>query len=464
MARSIRLGNTAKLMAVGVVGTGVLTACDQGSEASRAIDEAGRSIHAIAGGGGSAMEPSITVQHFEKAKKALERPSLDGTDVEKAGVMVLKARTGTGLAAGDALTMGALERQAEALTTEIRSLLRSWEEQSALASAAESYDPTSELAELAKVESEIKVQIGRVEQEKREIDGRIADLEAQIAQLQQQAAGERAKSAELELKAAAMSAVAAAEIAPQIQQHAQAAEGKLFEVSRLRARADHMRTGATEAALTLEKFSQQLAINEQAKKDVAAMQQAGRQEAEAARAKARQAAQQVRSKAEQLLAFRESGQGGEGVGLEQVSADQISKLRNAVSNARQAVSAMRVGARAALGSANVALGDALSKRARSFEDLANLMDRVAKATPALPDAGWFADQASKARGQATAASAEAREAYGSAAEDFAGLGGKADTADLLNKLSDRLRKSSGGGPASEDEPTGGDASADEDEG
>ncbi|MCL4221668.1 MAG: hypothetical protein KJZ65_09890 [Phycisphaerales bacterium] len=464
MARSIRLGNTAKLMTAGLVGVGMLAACDQGSEASRAIDDAGRSIHAIAGGGGAAMEPSITVDHFARAQKALERPSLDGTDVEKAGVMVLKARTAAGLAAGDSLLMGQLERQAAEQAAEIRSLIRRWEEQNALAAAAESYDPSAELAELAKVETDIKAQIQRAEQAKREIDGRIAELESQIVQLQQAASAERAKSAELELKAAAMTAIAAAEIAPQIQQHAQAAEGKLFDVSRLQARADHMRTGATEASLTLGKLAQQLAINEQAKADVAAMQQAGRNEAETARAKAREAAQQVRAKAEALLAFRDGRAGVEGAGLEQISADQVSKLRNAVSNARQAVSGMRVGARAALGSANIALGDALSKRARSFEDVAMLMERAAQSTPALPESAWFADQAAKARTQATAALAEAREAYVAAAEDLASLGGKAETADLLNKLSDRLRKSAGGGPASEDEPTGGDASADEDQG
>lgn len=451
-------------MTAGLVGVGMLTACDQGSEASRAIDEAGRSIHAIAGGGGAAMEPSITVEHFSRAQKALERPSLDGTDAEKAGVMVLKARTGAGLAAGDALVMGSLERQAAAYAADIRSLVRRWEEQNALAAAAESYDPSAELADLAKAETDIKAQMQRAEQEKREIDGRIADLEAQIARLQQEASAERAKSAELELKAAAMTAIAASEIAPQIQQHAQAAEGKLFDVSRLQARADHMRTGATEAALTMGKLSQQLAINEQAKAEVAALQQTGRQEAEAARAQAREAAQQIRAKAEALLAFRDGREGVEGAGLEQVSADQVSKLRNAVSNARQAVSGMRVGARAALGSANIALGDALSKRARSFEDLAMLMERAAKSTPALPESAWFADQATKASAQAKAALTEAREAYGSAAEDLAGLGGKAETADLLSKLSDRLRMSAGGGPASGDEPTGGDASADEDEG
>lgn len=469
MTRTSRIGKSATFLTISALGAGLLSGCDQGSEASRAIDEASRAIDSIAAGGGSSMEPAYAIEKFEDAKSALDRSSLDGTGAEKAGVMVLKARSGVGLAVAksvgttdeNAMPLGELERQAAAQAMQIRSVLRTWEEQNALADAAGSYDSTAELSELDAAASDVRDRMADVQTEKQQVDAKIAEMRGQIEQLQQQAKVDREKAAELELRAAGMTAIEAAKIAPEIQQHALAAEKKLFEVSRLEARLSHVQTSATEAAVTVEKFQQQLELNNQSREEVGRLEAEARREAEAARANAREAAATVRNLTEKLLAFRAGTDGG---GLEPAAEEQISMLRDAVRNAGQAASEMKVSAKAAAGSANAVLGDALSRRARSLEDLASLLERIATASPAVPDASWYAEHAKEAREQAGEAAAAAKEAYDAASNAFASVGGRGETADLLNQLSDRLRESAGGGPASEDEPSGGDASADQDEG
>lgn len=463
MTRANWLTNVAKILSVGALGAGLLVGCDQGSEAGKAIDEAGRELDKIAAGGGSSMEPEYAIARFGDAKKAVDRSSLDGTDAEKAGVMLLKARSSVGLAAGEGLRFGQLNRGIASVYLEIRAQLRYWENQNARAAAAESYDPSSELSELASEATAIRDQVTEVEKQKQSIDAQIAQMRGQVSQLQAEAKVQRDKAAELELKAAAMSAVEAAKIAPTIQEFSLAAEGKLFDVARLEARIEHTRTSATEAALTLTKLQQQLEINGEAKDEIAAIQTEGRREAQAAREEAGKAATELRSLCEQTLAMRAGGVEREG--LNAVSDRQIELLTGAVRSAGQATSQMRVGAKATLGSANVALGDALSARARSFRDLADLMDRLANATPALNDSSWFAEHAREARAEAEDAATRANDAYRSAADDFGGVGGRDETREMLDRLSDRLRERAGDEPTPEDQPviededSDGDASA-----
>ncbi|GAB4384642.1 MAG: hypothetical protein Kow0022_07810 [Phycisphaerales bacterium] len=410
------------------------------------------------------MEPEFAAARFEDARRAVDRSSLDGTDAEKAGVMLLKARSGMGLAAGEGLKLGQLERRIQSMYLEIRERLRAWEDLNAQAEAAESYDPSAELDALASEAEAIRAQIAEVEQQKQAIDAQIAQLQEEIAQLQAQAKEQRDQAAELELKAAKMSAVEAAKIAPDIQKFTRAAEARLFDVARLEARIEHQRTGATEAALTLDKLRQQLEINQQAAAEIAEIRSQGQQEARAARGKATEAATELRSLCEKALAARTSGQGDEGEGLNAVSDRQIELLSNAVRNAGQAASQLRVSAKATLGSANIALGDALTTRGRSLQDLAELMDRLANATPPLQDSAWFADQGRQARAEAEDALARAKQAYRSAADDFGGVGGRNETRELLDRLVDQLRALAGEEPTSEpasgQDDSDGDVSAD----
>ncbi|RMH12740.1 MAG: hypothetical protein D6695_05820 [Planctomycetota bacterium] len=447
--------------ACGILPCLFLSGCGQESEASKAIDEASRSIDAIAAGGGAAMEPEITASYFKDAGTALERTSLDGTKVEKAGVMVLKARAETGLAAAESLEIGRLERELAAKYAVMRAEIRAWEQANATAEAAESYDPSGELAELAKALDQINESMDAATKTKAQVDARISELESQIEGLKQQARAEREKAATLELRASKLSAIDAAKLAPQIQVHAQAAEHKLFEVSRLEARMDHLRTEATEAALTLAKLEQQRVLNDQARAEIERVRDEFAAEARAARAEADQAALNLRRLTDEVLAFRA---GTDEQGLNALLEAHTSRLRSAVSSARQATSDLRVGANLALASANVALADALSLQARSHEDLARVLERAATASPALDDASWYAERAAEARAQAESAMNEARQAYDAAARGFESAGGSTETRALLSELSGRLKESAGGGPASEDEPVEQNEPAGDDEG
>lgn len=450
----------------------VLTGCDGRSEAKVAVREAGASISGIAAGGGSGSDPGVAASGFTAAKRALDGTP-DGTAAEKASVQILKSRAQTGIAAGVGLKVNTLEQQAVAQMTELRGLARAWQALQAEAAAAQSYDPAPELALLVSEEGEIEGFIERAQREKSVIDGKLADLRTQIAQLESQSKAERDKAAELELRASTLSAREAAELAPTIATHAHAADLKLLDVSRLSARANQLETEAREALLTFEKFVQQKALIGVSQAEIRQAAQDAASEASAARAKAAAVAQQVREKANGLIDFR-AGR-GEGSGLNAQYEEQIAALASAVSSARQAEADMRVNAKFARGTANLALGDVHAKRARSFGALQELMQGLAMMNPPLPDANWFAEQASRAASEVRRAMEAAVEAYGAAADDFGATGGRGASREKLDVVIGRLNEIAGrrdrnAAPATDwesdpiDEPFEDEGMSDEDEG
>jgi hypothetical protein len=449
MNRVSRLGQTVLLLASAGLACGILNGCDRQTEASTAVQNAGSAISGIAAGGGSGSAPSVAVEGFTDAKRALEGTP-DGTAAEKASVQILKSRSQAGLAAGLGLKINTLEQQAVAQMADLRGLARRWQSLHAEADAAESYDPGPELTLLANEAKEIEALIESATSAKAAIDARLADLRGQIEGLQAASKSERDKAAELELRASTMTAREAAEIAPQIATHAHAADLKLLDVSRLTARTNQLETEAREASLTLDKFVQQRSLLGDSQSEIRQVKQDATSEASAARAKAAAIGGELRERSQALLDFR-SGKGE--AGLNALYEEQIAGLTSAVSSARQAEADMRVNAKFARGSANLALGDAHAKRARSFAALAHALGGLAAVNPPLPESGWFGEQASRAESEVKRSEAAALEAYGAAADDFGAAGGRGSSREKLDlvigKLNDLTGRSSGSGDAGE---------------
>jgi len=442
MQKTSNLVRVAGYAACGVFLGAGLWACGDRSEAAQATRDASLEIDQIAAGGTTASYPEFTTERFEKANALLNRTSLDGTDAEKAGAVILNSWSALGRASGDDHVLSSLEADTVHRMAAIRAQLRAWEQYHALAAANEAIDPSDEVATLDQERAEIEAGIEAAARAKEDVDRRVAELQAQIDQLEEEARAERAKAATLELRAAQLNAVEAAKLAPEIQVHALAADKKLLESARVQAKADQLGTESTEARLTFEMLKEQKSLNEQAKTDILASRDEALANAAGLRAEAAKSASQIESLVDDLMAFREGKNAS--ASIDRLYDTQIDRLRTAVGQARQGVSEMRTEARIAMGAANAALGDALTQKSRSFADLSELLGRVAEASPALPDRAMYADLAAEASRVSAEAATDAISAFESAAEDFGGTNAKgAEARDLLDALVGRLRARAG---------------------
>lgn len=451
MQKTSNLVRVAGYAACGTILCAGLLACGDRSEAAQATRDAKLEIDQIAAGGTIASYPEFTFERFEKANGLLNRTGLDGTDAEKAAVVILNSWSAMGRAAGDEYKLTTLAAEAVERSATIRTELRAWERYHALADANEAFDPSPEVASLDAERAELEGGIAAATRVKNDVDQRVRELESQITALQEEARTQRAEAATLELRAAQMTAVGAAELAPKIQVHALAADKKLLEVARIQAKADQLGTESTEATLTFEMLKEQKSLNERARADILAAKDESMARAAQLREQASQSAAQVKSLVDDLLAFRR-GENAD-ASMDELLDGQIDRLRSAVGQARQGVTEMRTEGKIAMGAANAALGDALTQKARSYDDLSMLLSRLAEATPALPDRAKYAELAKSSAGTAQEALAAANEAFAAAAEDYGSSGAKgAEARELMDALVERLRGRAGAPANSDNEP------------
>lgn len=448
MQKTSMMVRVAGFSACGVLLCSGLWGCGDRSEAAQATRDASLELDQIAAGGTMASYPEFTSERFEKANALLNRTSLDGTDSEKAGVVILNSWSAMGRASSDDHALSTLETEAVARMAAIRTQLRGWEQYHSLAAANEAVDPSQEVATLDQERAVIEAGIQQATSAKNDVDKRVSELESQINKLAEEARVERAEAAKLELRAAQMTAVQAAELAPQIQVHALAADKKLLESARVQAKADQLGTESTEATLTFEMLKEQKSLNEKAKADILAARDEALANAAQLRGEASESAAQIKALVDDLMAFR---QGKDAAGsLDQIFETQIDRLRTALGQARQGVTEMRTEGKIAMGAANAALGDALTQKARSYADLGALLTRLAEASPALPDRSTYEQMAAEASRVSAEATGEAVNAFEAAAEDYAGTNAKgAEARDLLDALVGRLRARAGQAGATE---------------
>src|SRR5262249_42904806 len=118
---------------------------------------------------------------------SLQNVSRDGTPSQAAAASILIAQSQSGLGEPAAAHANELERSVLNLLGGLRSRVGQYLTQSAGASAAASYDPSKELAEIEKADKEKADEIKSQQAKKAEIDKQAADLQAQARTLADQA-------------------------------------------------------------------------------------------------------------------------------------------------------------------------------------------------------------------------------------------------------------------------------------
>lgn len=420
-ARSVLM--VAAGLALGVLGTG----CDQDDSASAAIESATIKLAGLAPG--AVPAPGDTGLSAEYASVISTLQPVTGGSAgagQKAAANALISRATYGQALAPLAAASSMQVDIVAGAAAARAALSSYLSESALARSVEAIDAGEDLRSLDAQGAAVEAALAQVTRQKNELDARISRLRSQARDKSVAAGIERAKDGELRERMSSSNQVQGLALMEEAAKHRRAADALDAEAADLEAQAAQLAPEAALGALSLESLAGQKRSLATAREHVEGRAAIAREQSAAAAA----AAAAARDELTRAVDAVHGSIHGTGLFSDRVreAIDGFSKAASAAQKARQGGSA---GASSAFAAARQAEGDAHWMNAQSLEVYASLLEAVAGADPALPDAARLAERAAEARGQqtaaldlVTAAYQEAREAYGGGDEGAAALDGR----------------------------------------
>lgn len=421
------------------------TACDQQDPAEQAIRTATAELSQLTAGGRLADPRTGARETGLKAIVSMLEPHTKSAGAGQASAAsLLTARAKAGMAELKSSPAQALEAQAAAQASAIRSQLELWLVQSARAKASASYDPAPELAALAKLAEDLKKAQSDTTSKLTRVDAGVAELNRRRAELLAQAQVLRAESAKLVANAAGMSATAGLPLVRESAGLNRRADGLDVSASELEAQAASQQPVIDQLKRDLTSLEGQRAQSESAAKGVQERGAFSKAQAAEAAGLAAKAGEEISTKLAALMAFR----GGE---LVELSEGAAKGYEQAVAAARAALTGAgkpqsKQAANLALGSYQQGKGDALITRARGLTVYADLLADLSRVQPPLPKHAEIVTELAKASEEGKAKEEEARAAFTEAYESFS----KGGDAEKLKGLTDRMQKLAGVQKATEE--------------
>lgn len=417
----------------------LLLGCGDAEEARLAIENAARELSVLNAGEGT-RAPAAEAR-YEAAARLIQ--GVEGSEAQNAALAILDAQIKHGLAEPAALEAMRLEALAQARIAEAEAELRGWASHHARAASSSAFDPAPALAELDAREGDRRAQMEAERASSSALAQEIDAIRTEAEALRERANGIRARAAEALAQGQAMSptaGLAAVQEAHELNRQADAIE---LDSERLTAEAARLEPTKTEHDVVAEKLQRQLAVLDEARRATRARQAELERESAEARALADDAAERL----EQVLRASGSDPTAQGLiplreGALRASLEEASNgFEASASAAGRARQHNRGGASLAIGRAQHALGGLRITEAEGYGAFAQLMERCAAMSPALPGQARYAESAKAAREAEAAAVAQAAEALQAAQDAFGGAGargGAAEQLDRVNALLGRL--------------------------
>jgi hypothetical protein len=418
-----------------LAGTTGLTACSRDDSAQKTIDDAARIVSSLTGAGGQANPSTEARLKDLNALIVLLKPLAAKGDPQHspAASLILSRATGA-LADIDSARAVELHRTAQLKSQAIRSSLETWLLQSSRAEARERFNPTEQLAAIDREAKLIDAEQARTQQAKSAAESAVRDLLAKaqglVAEsrtLRDQATAQREQAS----RGTATAGLPILEAAVAVQRRADALE---VQAAELRNQAAAGQPAVDQAARDLERLARQRESLRVASEAITRQVEQGRREAEEARKLASAAAASIAADTKSLSTFLTDE-------FTPVVDKAAKGYQDAAGAARKASSAGSAAgdAKITAAAATQNAADALLLKARAIEDALALLNALAVAKPALPDAAAFAAQATAEKASFTAVLEEARTAFREARDAFEGSGARGEEAQarmttLLNTL------------------------------
>lgn len=445
MSRTISSARNTRARIAGAIllaGLAVLPGCLEEDEVSPALKEASGILKALGAPGAGVPGDEFREREYREAIDLLKPVANAGSDVQNAAAALMMARAEFGLAEPKMQGVTAVDSKLYDLVAALRAEHTEWSSLNSLAETAESFDPSSEQAEINAKIQEREEAITKEQQAADSVKNRVAELEAQAQDAADQAEALRIREQEIRNQTATLSARDALPL------HEEAAklrrEADAFEVTAetLLSQAETIRPEIIDHDLEIDRLTQQRDLLVASAQEVAGKAVEGRNEAKELREQASKTAERISKLVGQLEELRS--------GEAQVALDEVKKaLEAAASSAGRARAGDRSGSQLAVGEIQQALGNSLASHSLTLEYASTVLNQVSNARAPLPSRSTIQNVYSSFASNAESIKAEALEAYVAAADAFEGASLKGEASDRIDTVKNEIAKTieTLGGPA-----------------
>lgn len=406
---------------------GLASACDREGDARKAIDAANIQLTTLDSGLGNAPASAARDKVYADVVSSLSEAAASDRAAYASSANVLLAKAHAGLAESPAAIASAIEADSLNRARVLRADLAQWLEMSAIAIAAEKYDPAPEIAALDSQIQEIQGAIAGLTRAREQVAGRHASLTSDAESLASESAIIRNAIGELRIRSTTVSATEAAAISEQIREQSRAADALDRKASEILAEASPLVPQISEIDLNIAGLNNQIESLRAAQAAATQRGQDAATEARDARALADTAADRLDKAVNELNQLRE----GE---LARAYEQALRSLASASTAARKAATDDRTGSKLAEGAAFQQAGDLLWQQAHGLTEYHALTSSLAAAQPPLPRSGAyeaFAADANTARGEALT---KAAEAYEQAMSALTSSGARGEASERLDRV------------------------------
>lgn len=407
--------------------SGLAAGCDRDGDARAAIDTANVQLATLDSGLGNAPASASRDRIYTEVVSSLSEAASSDRAAYASSANVLIAKAHAGLAESPAATASAIEADSLNRARVLRADLSQWLEMSAIAIAAEKYDPAPEVAALESQIKEIAEAIGGLTSVREQTAGRHAAQAAEAEGLAGQSLTIRNAIGELRIRSTTVSATEAATISEQIRVQSRAADALDRKASEIMAEASPLVPQISEIDLNIAGLNNQIESLRAAQAAATQRGQDAATEATEARTLANTAAERLDKAVTELNQLREGD-------LARAYEQAIRSLTSASAAARKAATDDRTGSKLAEGAALQLTGDLYWQQAHGLTEHQSLMAALAAAEPALPRSGaydGFAADANAARGETLI---KAAEAYEQAMSALTSSGARGEASERLERV------------------------------
>ncbi len=430
---STRVVASAALIALVAGMAGGLAACDTRSSSDRAIEKASNEIYGLTGGGTVAAPNSSTKQSMESVIAGVQDATNDDSKSRAAAAQLLTAQAQLALGEQPASEAMALDREIRGGFDRAVGLLSSWSALNAGANAAESFDPSSTIADLTKA---IEARRGEAQEQR----AQLARINEQIAKLDRERQGFLKTAEDLQSQYASQmdairgqSAMASSQAVEKAQEIWRKAEKARLDAARLTAQIEVLGPEAQSRQMVAEQTEKQAVDLTNAIEELRTQREARTQAAN----QSRDDAQKVAATLDQAVFDASKRLTDEVIPAYDKA---IGVFGKAASASQAAEGASPAAGRVSTGAARQSIAELNWMKAQALAYQGRVLGALSTAQPSLPNASDYANRAKASMEGAKEALTAANQAFTQAQSAFAGAPAQAASRDRLQKLGELLGK------------------------
>lgn len=427
-----RVRNASLLAALAGTTLLMVTGCDQRSDSTKAVQAASDSLHRLGVTGTPGAEDKLRA-----VAAGVQDVSSNGTDSEKATASLLVAQTLRHQGAVTALAAKNFELTLSNQSTLVRAAVSDWSNRSAVALAAEAFDPAKQISEL---EATKKVKEAELQEQSAKLDAATKQLAALEAQAKSKLDAATVEADAYTVKSQSiltMNATQAAKTVEEAREYRRRADNLRTEAGKITAQAEMLKPVVNELTLLRGATANQIKNLDESVASLRRRQEASRLEASEARKAASVAANDADKIINEILELH-------GKDLEAAYKTSIDTFEKAASRANAGSASAASAAKVMSGSAHLSLAEAHWAKATGTKSVVTMLTSLTRVAPPLPANSEYAKKADELNQQAKASLEAATTALESAKNAFStARSTDADVKDRLARLSESIEKAKG---------------------